>query len=343
MYQAWKNFSRLLASLAIVYLYALCTIKNVHADLEARLDGKAIYDTDQGLTWIADANLAQTNSFGVPRNVSLGAHPADSSGNTISSGITDNGTMSWAGAFFWIDAMNEANYLGFSDWRLPRTLKEDTTCSSWFTGTPAGQNCTGSEMGYLFYVELGGKDFHSAGGIKLLDYQLFINVKNGFYLSETETENNVSHAWNFQLVTGLQTFIDKSKGAFALVVRDGDVGVSTALPDACIASYVDDGSLIIPCAIVSDEFNGKVLYQANMQIVPSSNPIEFELTQANQTEKALIDNKCAAIFQANGLLKIPCVTVPDISGNTNLYQAEMKFIPKSNPFAFKLIQASQIQ
>ena len=49
------------------------------------------------------------------------------------------------GAITWIAAMNESSYLGFSGWRLPTS----DTCFQF--------NCTSSEMGQLFYTELGGE------------------------------------------------------------------------------------------------------------------------------------------------------------------------------------------
>ena len=52
------------------------------------------------LTWIEDANLASTNTFGV-------------------SGVLSGGVMSWYTAGAWIAAVNDASYLGYGDWRLP--------------------------------------------------------------------------------------------------------------------------------------------------------------------------------------------------------------------------------
>jgi hypothetical protein len=49
----------------------------------------------------------------------------------------------------WIDAMNAANYLGHNNWRLPTSDR----CGQ---GTLGAVNCSGSEMGHLYYSELGG-------------------------------------------------------------------------------------------------------------------------------------------------------------------------------------------
>ncbi len=110
-----------------------------NAALVSALGGQAVYDTDRDISWVADANLADTMDFGV-------------------TGINANGAMTWVKANEWIGAMNTANYLGFNDWRLPSTLVPDSGCTN-FDGTPRidsrGFDCTGSEMGHLFYDEFG--------------------------------------------------------------------------------------------------------------------------------------------------------------------------------------------
>ena len=71
-------------------------------DLNGSTTPNAYYDTVLKITWLANANLAATNTFGV-------------------SGIGAGGTMTLATAQSWIAAMNTADYLGYSDWRLPTT------------------------------------------------------------------------------------------------------------------------------------------------------------------------------------------------------------------------------
>ena len=44
---------------------------------------------------------------------------------------------------------------------------------------------------------------------------------------------------------------------------------------------------------------------------------------------------CISTFNTNGLLSIPCITVPDEFGRKIVYQAELKLIPSSNPFSFE--------
>ncbi|MDP2325624.1 MAG: hypothetical protein Q8N51_16580 [Gammaproteobacteria bacterium] len=50
------------------------------------------------ITWLANANLADTRTFSI-------------------SGIDGSGSMSWVTANNWISAMDSENCLGLSDWR----------------------------------------------------------------------------------------------------------------------------------------------------------------------------------------------------------------------------------
>lgn len=47
------------------------------AALVSHFRGLADSDTVLNITWIADANLASNNSFGLPCNANLGNHPGD--------------------------------------------------------------------------------------------------------------------------------------------------------------------------------------------------------------------------------------------------------------------------
>jgi len=73
-----------------------------------------IYDTDQGITWLQDANYAAT------------------------SGYDDDGDMNWEIAMEWA---NQLEYGGYEDWRLPNT-----------PGTTSGFISEG-EMGHLYWNE----------------------------------------------------------------------------------------------------------------------------------------------------------------------------------------------
>lgn len=120
--------------------------------LEVSADGKAIYDAGAivwgvaGVTWLANADLAKTESFGAQCVRPDGTHC-----------INPDGSMSHATAEKWIVGMNTyhsgAGWLGHTDWELPPTIHEDQTCDQQFYG----YGCTGSPMGELFYDQLGLK------------------------------------------------------------------------------------------------------------------------------------------------------------------------------------------
>jgi hypothetical protein len=202
-----KNNNRCVRLLFIVGTFTLGIATSANAALLSRLNGQAVYDTDLNITWLADADLAASNTFGV-------------------SGIVGNAPMYGSTAQQWIAAMNAANYLGFSDWRLPTTSQPDPTCSlqvyngGGFDGY--GYNCTGSEMGHLFYKELGGTAGQSILNSSNPNLSLFTNIQTDtFYWSGTEPLP--SSAWAFNFVNGYQNQWVMVVTEFAWAVRTGDV------------------------------------------------------------------------------------------------------------------------
>lgn len=167
-------------------------------------NGAMIYDTDLNINWLADANLAASNTFGV-------------------SGIYANGAMNWYTAQNWIGAMNTANYLGYHDWRLPATLQPDASCGYNY-GYSFGYNCTGSEMGHLFYNELGGTAGNPILASSDPDLALFQNVQYFSYWSGTGfAPPDTGYAWFFSTYYGAQYGYGKGNLLFAWAVRPGQV------------------------------------------------------------------------------------------------------------------------
>lgn len=105
---------------------------NADAGLRPSATGKTVYDTTLKVTWLADANLSATETFGVK-------------------GINPGGLMSWNTAQNWVTAMNAANYLGHNNWRLPATKQPDAACTQKTSLGSFAYHCIGSEMGALFY------------------------------------------------------------------------------------------------------------------------------------------------------------------------------------------------
>jgi hypothetical protein len=168
--------------------------------------GGLIYDTDLNVSWLSDANLAATNTFGLSRNVDLG--PILGVNTYGGSYIYDDGRMTWGGAMKWVDAMNAASYLGYHDWRLPAY-------------NPI------SEMSHLYYNEFGGCYGCFLPAIANNNFSLFTNFQltwNGYYWTGTESVQYEIAAYYFDFLSGDQgDQFTKQNAMFAMAVRPGDV------------------------------------------------------------------------------------------------------------------------
>jgi hypothetical protein len=134
-----------------------------------------------------------------------------------------NGAHDWPTQSAWAASLT---YFG-GGWRLPNTAQPDPTCSSPFDpggGFPTqyeGFDCTGSEMGYLFYNELGNGDFYA-----LTNTGPFLNMQPDVYFSNLPYAPPNPHApltWSFDLNSGFQSFYGASDPYYAVAVRAGDV------------------------------------------------------------------------------------------------------------------------
>ena len=210
---------------ALILGTSLFTATSAQAALVPALNGQVVNDTDLNITWLANANLAATNSFGLSYGVNYGN---DAYG--YPSVIYNYGAMTWGGAQKWIGAMNAANYLGYHDWRLPTTLQPDASCGTQFGGDSYGYNCTGSEMGHLFYSELGAVAGSSILTTHNTNLALFQNVQSYYYWSGTEYAPDTTSAWLFNPGNGGQGAGYKGNPLFALAVRPGQVAAA-AVPE----------------------------------------------------------------------------------------------------------------
>ena len=172
--------------------------------LISELNGQVVYDQTTNLSWIADANLANTSTFGLAT-----APPY----TYVPSAINTNGAMTWDTAQNYIAAMNAAHYLGYSDWRLP------TADSSIVNGS----NASTGELGNLFYNGLGQMAQQNIATIHNPNFNLFKNVQSWAYWSGTVDPADPSSAWTFFANYGRQYDSSKSFTYSALVVRSGNV------------------------------------------------------------------------------------------------------------------------
>jgi hypothetical protein len=193
------------ANVTLNCLYVLPMIKGklpgtpaaTGAGLEVNPGGQTVYDPVARVTWLADANLAAKQTFGV----------AD---------INADGSMDHAAAVQWVAAMNKADqgrgYLGQTDWQLPETVAPDPSCSIAAKGT-TGFDCTASAMGELFYKQLAlhrGQSVVAAPDAKVGPFH---NIQPYLYWAcEAETAVSACQAngpaegfeWNFSFGNGFE-------------------------------------------------------------------------------------------------------------------------------------------
>jgi hypothetical protein len=195
---------------------ALLTAPVAQADLQTRLGGQALYDTDRDITWLADAGLPQTELFGVC---------------CLAVGAFEH----WDQAVAWVVELNNAHWLGRSDWRLPTAIQPDLTCSTQDFFGSTGIGCTGSELGHMYHVELGVPE-NGGGVIENGDPEklaLISNLDNAVYWTETVVIPG-QRTYSFSLANGFQSANGISNNARAWPVVDGDVFAASvpALPPA---------------------------------------------------------------------------------------------------------------
>jgi len=133
--------------------------------LQVSADKQTVYDPMTDVTWLANANLAATNTFSLPRCTD----PL-----TPSLCVAQDGAMTYASAVQFITNMNAAVYLGQTKWQITAI---DTTCP--------GFNCDGAKnpMGNLFYDQLGLSEGSTAVPLPNIPAGPFKNLQPYLYWS----------------------------------------------------------------------------------------------------------------------------------------------------------------
>ena len=158
--------------------------------LIAREGGRTVYDARLKVTWLADANLAAKETFGVP-------------------GINKSGSMNYATAIRWVAAMNSADggagYLGHHNWQLPTAPDNDGTCKlTGRHGESFGFNCSGSALGSLYYASLGLRQPDSAIPSSQNRVGPFQNFQPYLYWSKSPAADPKQGFVSFSFSTGFQ-------------------------------------------------------------------------------------------------------------------------------------------
>lgn len=184
----------------VLLIFTLFGVAN--ADLIDRGNG-LIYDTDYDITWLYDANYAQTSDY------------------------DSDGLMTWSQAMEWADQLV---YGGYDDWRLPTALDSAGNAPTNNSSNPF--NWSNIEMGHLFYDELGGTANESISISTDPDLTLFTNIQ--CYLSPDKTSGSQPYwtstpkpfsnrYWYFAFSNGSQWAQPYYYMGYAWAVRDGDV------------------------------------------------------------------------------------------------------------------------
>jgi len=184
---------------------------SVNAALIERLGGLAYYDDVADLTWLADANYAQTSGY-------------DADGD---------GRMTWQAANDWAAQLTVG---GVSGWRLANTVdvgNDGATLINPYQGIDYAYNITThSELSNMFYNVLGNTAYYDTSGTvtgcTAPDYCLtntgpFSNVQPYLYWSATEYAPNTNSAWKFGMDVGYQDSSSKTYSLNAWAVQSGDV------------------------------------------------------------------------------------------------------------------------
>ncbi len=181
-----------------------------------------IYDDLHDITWIGNANLAE----------SLG---------------TGNGKLSWNDTLDWVSALD---YGGFQDWRLPTFDYNDPYCTIYSNGE--GQTCSSSEMGHLYFDfgfnrVSGGFNWHTAG---------FINSTSSsqeYWYGNTNPAGEGGYVFQFWNGLQIKESINPSNTKPVLVLRDGDVTQVPEPSTIAIFSLALFGLLVRKRAIIKND------------------------------------------------------------------------------------------
>lgn len=145
-----------------------------------------------------------------------------------------NGYNSWPNLVNWANNLT-VDFGGtlYSDWRLPSTV-EGSLFWSYDGTTSRGYNITTSEMGHLYYIELGNLGYVAPDGSRpqpgwgLRNTGDFHNLVEDYYWSGTEYSSYPIYAWQFDFLYGGQSASYKNYfyHHYAIAVRDGDVALT---------------------------------------------------------------------------------------------------------------------
>lgn len=229
-----------------------------HAALQGRdLDGnattaEAYYDTVLDITWLKDANYGAGSSYD----------------DDWYSSTTTDGLMNWYNANDWATSLSlhdAVNNVTYDNWRLPTVSPVNGTSfvntSSFDGSTDVGFNIASpnSELGYMFYVNLGNPSAITQTGLYggcgtsplcLQNIGPFTNLYPGIYWSGTAKNNNFYsyQAYGSGFNNGEQYPFTTAYGHYAWAVSSGDVGVAV-VPEPETYAMLLAGLVLVGAAV----------------------------------------------------------------------------------------------
>lgn len=160
---------RIILITAVMLLTVICSVSAFADDSRFIFSRKTVEDKRTGLTWMRDADL---------------------------------GRLDWVGASGLVKRLNEKEYAGFNDWRLPSRDELDTLVTY-----ARRANYTGGADAFSPY--------------QLLNQLGFNDTQNYWYWTSSPYENNTSYVWAISMFNGTARGENKDSNPNVWPVRGG--------------------------------------------------------------------------------------------------------------------------
>ncbi len=172
--------------------------------------GAAVYDAGSGISWLLDANLAATKTFGVSGSVAIPRKPI--SDEIRMPDIASGGAMHFQAIAAWLKKLGDSNYAGTNSWALPELADLETLNAhlGLAPGNPAF--IAGGSVGPFrnfqpfFYWACPG----SAADPSHCDYGHVLNLRD-----------DIAMRWSFNFDTGFQGTSQETKRYYLTMYYPG--------------------------------------------------------------------------------------------------------------------------